>query len=72
MYVNRLAALPIRVLGTLEYTFACVGCTASASSEIFAAAKSHLQRANVGPQPATRTEDIADVIVLSRRPKHER
>ena len=72
MNVNRLAVLPIRLLGALESSFACVGCAASASAEVFAAARSHLLRVTAGPRPPTRTEGIADVIVLSRGRKHER
>jgi hypothetical protein len=72
MYVDRLAALPIRVLGALEFSFACVGCAASASADVVADARSHLLRVTAGPRPPTRTEDIADVIVLSRGRKHER
>ena len=72
MYVDRLAVLPIRLLGALEFSFACVGCAASASADVLAAARSHLLRATAGPPPPTRTEDIADVIELSRGRKHER
>ena len=72
MYVDRLAVLPIRLLGALESSFACVGCAASASADVFAAARSHLLRVTAGPRLPTRTEGIADVIVLSRGRKHER
>ena len=72
MSVDRLAVLPIRLLETLESSFACVGCAASASADVLAAARSHLLRATAGPPPPTRTEDIADVIELSRGRKHER
>jgi hypothetical protein len=72
MYVDRLAVLPIRLLGALEFSFACVGCAASASADVLAAARSHLLRAAAGPPPPTDTEGIADVIVLSRGRKHER
>ena len=72
MNVDRLAVLPIRLLAALECSFACVGCAASASADVFAAARSHLLRVTAGPRPPTRTEDIADVIVLPRGRKHER
>ena len=72
MYVDSLAVLPIRLLGALESSFACVGCAASASADVFAAARSHLQLVTAGPRLPTRTEGIADVIVLSRGRKHER
>jgi hypothetical protein len=72
MNVDRLAVLPIRLLAALECSFACVGCAASASADVFAAARSHLQRVTAGPRPPTRPEGIADVIVLSRGRKHER
>jgi hypothetical protein len=72
MSVNRLAVLPIRVLETLESSCACVSCAASASAEVFAAARSHLLRVTAGPPPPTDTEGIADVIVLPRGRKHER
>jgi hypothetical protein len=72
MYVDRLAVLPIRALGALQSTFACIGCAASASADIFASAKSHVQRVTASPPPPTRTEGTADVIVISRKRKHER
>jgi hypothetical protein len=56
----------------LEFSFACVSCAASASAEVFAAARSRLLRMTAGPPPPTDTEGIADVIVLSRGRKHER
>jgi hypothetical protein len=72
MKANRLAVVPIRVLGALECSFAGVGCAASASADVFAAARSHLIRVTAGPRPPTDTESIADVIVLPRGRKHER
>ena len=72
MYVDRLAVLPIRLLGALECSFACVGWAASASADVLAAARSHLLGVTAGPRPPTRTEGIADVIVLSRGRNHER
>jgi hypothetical protein len=72
MNADRLAVLPIRLLGALECSFTWVGCAASASADVFAAARSHLLRVTAGPRPPMRTEDIADVIVLSRGRKHER
>ena len=72
MNADRLAVVPIRLLGALECSFACVGCAASASADVFGAARSHLLRVTAGPRPPTRTEGIADVIVLSRGRKHER
>ena len=71
MNADRLAVLPIRLLGAFEYSLACVGCAASASAEVFATARSHLLRVTAGPPP-TRMEGMADVIVLSRGRKHER
>jgi hypothetical protein len=56
----------------LEFSFACVGCAASASADVVADARSHLLRVTAGPRPPTDTEGIADVIVLSRGRKHER
>jgi hypothetical protein len=64
--------LPIRVLGALECSFAGVGCAASASADVVAAARSYLRQVTADPRPATPTEGIADVIVLSRGRKHER
>lgn len=72
MYVDRLAVLPIRLLWALESSSACVGCAASASADVFAAARSYLRQVTADPRPPTRTEGIADVIVLSRGRKHER
>jgi len=72
MSVERLAVLPIRLLGALEFSFACVACAASASADVLAAARSHLLHVTAGRRPPTRTEDIGDVIVLSRGRKHER
>ena len=72
MNADRLAVLPIRLLAALECSFDCVGCAASASADVFAAARPHLLRVTAGPRPSTRPEDNADVIVLSRRRKHER
>ena len=72
MYADRLAVVPIRLLGALESSFACVSCAASASADVFAAARSHLLRVTAGPPPPTDTEGIADVIVLSQGRKHER
>jgi hypothetical protein len=72
MYVDRLAVVPIRLLGALECSFAGVGCAASATADVFAAARSHLLRVTAGPRAATRPEGIADVIVLPRGRKHER
>ncbi|MGX9790878.1 hypothetical protein [Mycobacterium sp. MMS18-G62] len=71
MYVDRLAVLPIRLCRALEFSFGCVGCAASASADVFGAAKSRLQRVSTDPPP-TRTEDIADVIVFPRGRKRER
>ena len=72
MNADRLTVFPLRLLGALESSFACVGCAASASADVFGAARSHLLRVTAGPRPPTRTEGIADVIVLSRGRKHER
>ncbi|MGZ8748593.1 MAG: hypothetical protein ACXWZ2_16680 [Mycobacterium sp.] len=72
MNADRFAVLPIRLLGALESSYACVGCAASASADVFANARSHLLRVTAGPRPQTPTEGIADVIVLSRGRKHER
>jgi hypothetical protein len=72
MNVDRLAVVPIRLLAALECSFAGIGCAASASADLFAAARSRLLRVTAGPQPPTRPEGIADVIVLSRGRKHER
>jgi hypothetical protein len=72
MNVDRLAVLPIRLLAALECSFDCVGCAASVSADVFAAARSHLLRVTAGPRPPMRPEGIADVIVLSRGRKHER
>ena len=72
MYVDRLAVVPIRLLEVLECSFTCVGCAASASAEVFGTVRSHLLRVTAGPRSTTRTEGIADVIVLPRGRKHER
>jgi hypothetical protein len=72
MYVDRVAVVPIRLLEALEYSFACVGCAASANAEVLATARSHLLHVTAGPRPSTDTEGIADVIVLPRGRKHER
>lgn len=72
MNADRLAVLPIRVLGAWECSFACVEFAASACADALTAARSHPLRVTAGPRPPTRTEGIADVIVLSRRRRHER
>jgi hypothetical protein len=72
MNADRLAVVPIRLLGALECSFACVGCAASAGAEVFATARSHLLRVTAGSRSTTRTEGIADVIVFPRGRKHER
>lgn len=73
MNADRLAVLPIRLLvGALGFSFVCIGRAASASADLFSNAKSRLLRVTSDPPPPTRTEGIADVIVLSPRRKHER
>ena len=73
MNVDSRLALPVGLLlAALECSFARVGWAASASADVFAAARLRLLGATPDPRPPTGREDLADVIVLSNERKHER
>jgi hypothetical protein len=74
MSVDRRLALPVEVvLVTWECTLARVGWAASAAADVLAAARVRLLRTSSSPrQQSTRTNGVADVIVLADERKRER
>ena len=69
---GRLARAIGLVLVTWERSLASVGCAASAGADVLAAARVRLLGASSDPpQQPTRRDGVADVIVLSKKRKHE-
>jgi hypothetical protein len=69
---RRLARAVGLVLVTWERSLAAVGCTASAGADVLAAARVRLLPSSDPPQQPMPRDGVADIIVLSKKRKHER